>query len=135
MTNFSIKFSNPWFLLLLIPAVLLTLIPYFRMAKKYRRTRNRIVSICLHLLILALCVSVVSGMTFQFDVKNTENEVLLLVDASDSGSEETERKKDEFMQSVVRGANDSFRVGIVSFGFDQVYAAELTSDTGNLWAE
>lgn len=135
MTNFSIKFSNPWFLLLLVPAVLFTLFPYFRMAKKYRRTRNRILSICLHLLILVLCISIVAGMTFQFDVKNTENEVLLLVDASDSGSEGTERKKDEFMQSVVKGANGSFRVGIVTFGFDQVYAAELTSDTGSVWSD
>ena len=27
MSNFTINFSNPWFLLLLIPAVLFTLIP------------------------------------------------------------------------------------------------------------
>lgn len=135
MINFSINFSEPWFLLLLIPAVLLTLIPYFRMAKKYRKTRNRIVSMTLHLLIMALCISTVSGLTFEFDEKNTENEVILLVDASDSGSAQSEQKKESFMQSVIRDASKSFRIGIVTFGFDQVYAVELTSDTENVWSQ
>lgn len=135
MTNFSINFSEPWFLLLLIPAVLLTLIPYFRMAKKYRKTRNRIVSMTLHLLIMALCISTVSGLTFEFDEKNTENEVILLVDASDSGSAQSEQKKDAFMQSVIRDASKSFRVGVVTFGLDQVLAAELTSDTDSVWSK
>ena len=30
MSNFRIEFSNPWLLLLLIPAAALALIPYFR---------------------------------------------------------------------------------------------------------
>ena len=78
MTNFRINFSNPWFLLLLIPAALFTLIPYFRIPKKYRRTRNRIASIVLHLVVMVLAVSVLSGMTFAYDIPNTENEVILL---------------------------------------------------------
>ena len=41
----KIIFSNgPWWLLLLIPALALTLIPYFKLKKRYRRTRNRISS-------------------------------------------------------------------------------------------
>lgn len=135
MTNFSINFSNPWFLLLLIPAVALTLIPYFRVAKKYRRNRNRIVSVTLHLLVMALCISTVSGLNFRFDRKNTENEVLLLVDVSDSGSASSQQKKDAFIQTVVRDAAASFRLGIVTFGFDQVYAAELTDKTETVLAQ
>ena len=45
MTNFRIVFEHPWLLLLLIPAVVLTMLPYFRMNKRYRKTRNRISSI------------------------------------------------------------------------------------------
>ena len=57
MSNFRIEFSNPWLLLLLIPAVALALIPYFRIAKRYRRTRNRVISIVLHCLVMLLCIS------------------------------------------------------------------------------
>ena len=45
MSDFSINFSNPWLLLLLLPAIGLTLLPYLRMNKHYRRNRNRIASI------------------------------------------------------------------------------------------
>ena len=68
MTNFAIKFSNPWFLLFLIPAIALTFIPYFRSAKKYRRTRNRIVSMAVHMVFMVLCITVLAGITFEYDV-------------------------------------------------------------------
>lgn len=135
MTNFSINFSNSWFLWLLIPAVVFTLWPYFRLAKKYRRTRNRIVSIVLHLLIMALSISVLSGITIEYDVPNTENEVILLVDVSDSSSQASAQKKDEFIQTVINSSDSMFKIGIVTFGFDQVYAAELTNQTEGLYTE
>ena len=58
MTNLSINFSNPWCMLLIIPAILFTLVPYFRMNKRYRGTRNRITSMVLHVLIMVLAISV-----------------------------------------------------------------------------
>ena len=134
MINFRINFTNPWLLLLLIPAALLTLIPYFRLNKRYRKTRNRITSIVLHLVIMVLCISVLAGITFEYDVPNTDNEVILLVDSSFS-SEESEQEKNEFIQSVIDNAESRFKLGIVTFGFDQVYAAELTTNTSNLYAK
>ena len=135
MTNFSIKFSNPWLLLLLIPAVALTFIPYFRMNKRYRGTRNRIVSMVLHLIIMTLAISLLAGITFEYDLPNDENEVILLVDASYSGSK-LEDEKDSFIQTVMR-ANESgtFKLGIVTFGYDQVYSLKLTSDMKNAYSK
>lgn len=134
MTNFSIIFSNPWLLLLLIPAGLLTLIPYFRLNKRYRRTRNRIVSIVLHLIIMVLSIAVLAGMTLEYDVPNTENEVMLVVDASFS-SEKNEAEKDDFIRSVIDNSDSMFKLGIVTFGYDQVYAAELTNNTNSIYAK
>ncbi len=135
MTNFSIKFSNPWLLLLLIPAFLLTFIPYFRMNKRYRGTRNRIVSMVLHLIIMTLAISLLAGITFEYDLPNDENEVILLVDASYSGSK-LEDEKDSFIQTVMRAnENGTFKLGIVTFGFDQVYSLELTSDMKNAYSK
>ena len=79
MSDFRITFSNPWLLFLLIPAVALTLFPYFRVAKRYRRNRNRIVSVVLHSLIMLFSIALLSGIMFLYNVPNKENEIIILV--------------------------------------------------------
>lgn len=134
MSNFKILFSNPWLLLLLIPAIAVPLFLYFRISKKYRRTRNRVTSLVLHLIIMVLSIAVLSGMTFNYDVPNTENEVMILVDMSFSGKE-TENNKNEFIRSVINTSSVNFQVGVVTFGYDQVYAAPLTNDTDKVYRQ
>ena len=105
------------------------------MNKRYRGTRNRIVSMVLHLIIMTLAISLLAGITFEYDLPNDENEVILLVDASYSGSK-LEDEKDSFIQTVMR-ANESgtFKLGIVTFGYDQVYSLKLTSDMKNAYSK
>ena len=84
----------------MIPAFFLTLFPYFRIQKKYRRNRNRIISMVLHLVIMVFCITVLSGMYFTYDTPNTNNEVLILVDMSYSNSDNSDMK-DDFVKSVI----------------------------------
>ena len=126
MTNFSINFVNAWWLLLLIPAIGLTLLSYFRLNKRYRFTRNRIVSVTLHIIIMILAITLLSGMTLEYYKPNTENEVILLVDSSFT-TEDTEEDSDDFVKSVIDNCDSMFKLGIVKFGYDQVYAVELTN--------
>lgn len=133
MYKFGIVFSNPWWLLLLIPAVLLTLIPYFRLSKKYRKTRNRITSIVLHLIIMFLCIFILSGMTFTYQVTNLENEIILLVDVSDT-EERAQEKRDLFVEDFLREAKyDGYKVGVVTFGYTQEYIVPLTYDVEGIY--
>lgn len=134
MSDFKILFSNPWLLLLLIPAIAVPLFLYFRISKKYRRTRNRVTSLVLHLVIMVLSIAVLSGMTFNYNVANTENEVLILVDMSFSGKD-TENSKNEFVRSVINASSTNFQVGVVTFGYGQVYAAPLTNDTDKIYQQ
>ncbi len=134
MSNFTIKFSNPWFLLLLIPALFFALLPYFRMNKRYRKTRNRITSIILHITVMVLSISVLAGATFEYDTPNKENELILLVDTSDSGTESMEDKND-FVKTIIDNTDSMFKLGIVTFGYDQVYAAELSSKTEDMYTK
>ena len=76
--------SSPWWLLLLIPAVVLTLLPYLKLAKRYRRTRNRIGSVVLHLIIMLLATLTLAGMQVHYETPNDENEIIVLVDVSDT---------------------------------------------------
>lgn len=132
MVNFNFKFSNPWWLLLLVFVALLTLVPYFRMQKRYRCTRNRITSIALHITIMVLSILVLAGLTLEYDLPNKDNEVILLVDVSQSG-EKTLASKDEFIKAVIDNSNEKYRLGIVTFGFDQVYAAPLSGNTDGMY--
>lgn len=88
----------------------------------------------LHLVIMVLSISVLAGITFEYDTPNAENEVILLVDTSESG-EESRDAKDEFVKSVIDNGDSMFKLGIVTFGYDQVYAAELTNDMGSIYAK
>lgn len=132
MTNFQIEFTNPWLLLLLIPALFFALFPYFRLSKRYRRTRNRIISVVLHSLIMVLAVTLLAGIGFTYEIPNTDNEILLLVDVSHS-SRESQEQKDELVRSAIDGKSSTMKMGIVTFGYDQVYAAPLSYDADGLY--
>ena len=127
MTNFKIIYNHPWLLLLVIPAVMLALIPHFLTERKYRRTRNRIISLVAFLVASIFAINLLAGISFTYENPNENNELIILVDVSESG--ETERRqKDELLESIVSISNGDFNVGIVKFGYDQVYAAEMSSN-------
>ena len=133
MRNFAIQFEHPWLLLLLIPAFALTLILYLMINKRFRRTRNRVVSVVLHSIVMVLCIFVLAGITFQYDVTNLENEIILLVDVSETEAQSAQ-KRDEFIQNVIDESGlDGYKVGVVTFGFDQHYAVPLTYNTGSIY--
>ncbi len=132
MQGFSIHFTYPWLLLLLIPAAVLTVLPYFFLSKRYRRTRNRIISMVMHGIVMLLAILALSGISFHYTVHNDENEVLILVDMSDTQQICSDRR-DAFVEEVVtEGGYDGFKMGIVTFGFDQRYAVPFTFDTDSI---
>lgn len=133
MHDFQIVFSHPWLLLLLIPALALTLIPYFMLSKKYRRTRNRITSMVLHMCVMVLAISVLSGIRFDYKLSNDQNEILFVVDVSDS-QEESFIERDQFLRAALdKVSYDGFKVGIVTFGFDSKYVVPLTANVDRVY--
>ena len=128
MSNFRIEYTHPWLLLLLIPAAVLTLLPYFRTQKKYRRTRNKIISLVSHLIAMTLAINLLAGMSFSYEEPNLENELVILVDSSASG-EVSEDEKMDFVQSVINISDGEDRIGVVKFGFDSVDTGELDFDS------
>lgn len=129
------EFLYPWLLLLFVPALLVTLIPHFRLRKRFRRTRNRIISLVLRLIVFVFAITLLSGMTITYTIPNTGNEIILLVDVTDSFDENPDKdiqeKKDNCITNIVYGVKNDFegaKLGIVTYGYDQKYVAPLSED-------
>ncbi len=133
MSDFQINFVEPLYLLALIPALALTFYTYFRLSKKFRKTRNRIVSMTLHILITVMITCLLAGLTFKYNIKNEGNSVLFVVDVSDT-TEEASKERDEFLEMVLNDCNnDGYKVGVVTFGYNQVYAAPISDDVSEVY--
>ncbi len=124
--NLQIQFSYPWLLLVFLLGLGITVLLYFRLSKRYRKTRNRITSMILHIVVLALAVLTMAGMIFTYQIPNEENQIVLLVDMSDT-EEQSAQARDDLVERILdMGQYDGYKIGVVTFGYDQVYAAELT---------
>ena len=135
MTNFRIEFLYPWLLLLLIPAFALAFYFYFRISKRYRRTRNRIVSMILYFICATLSIVTLAGITFTYEIPNLETEVILLVDKTYSG-ETVEEKKNDFIEDAILRSTNVAQIGVVTFGYGEpVYAVPLTTQPGSAFFE
>ena len=132
MLNFQVNYTHPWWLLLIPLAVICTLVPYFKLNKRYRCTRNKITSIVLHLLASVLAINLLAGISFSYEIPNEGNEVILLVDVTDSNVASRE-EKDEFILTVLGLCESDCKVGVVKFGFDQVYASEFSNNIDQVY--
>jgi len=152
MIDPNIEFSyklGPWMLFLFIPAIAVALLPYFRLAKKYRRTRNRIASLVIHLLVMFLTISALSGVILTYKIPYYENELLLLVDVSHSNKnaidgkamteEEYEKsvegRKNTFIKSILDENDSTFKVGIITFAKEPYYAVKMSNNSKRVYDE
>lgn len=128
MKNFRIHFTYPWLLLLFLLGAAITALLYFRLSKKYRKNRNRITSIVLHLIVLALAVLTLAGTLFTYELPNKDNQIILLVDMSDTENKSADARSNFIRTVLDMGQYDGYSIGIVTFGFNQVLAVEMTNE-------
>ncbi len=86
----------------------------------------------LHFITSLMFVFLLAGTTIIVSKTNSSNELILLVDKSDT-SNISEKKRDDLVETIVDYAKfDGIKVGIVTFGYDQEYAVPLTREYGNI---
>ena len=86
----------------------------------------------LHIVAMAIAVNLLAGVSFSYEVPNEQNEVLLLIDTSDS-TEQTKDKQEDFIRSVVDVSGDGCKIGIVKFGYGVNYSVKLTDDKESIF--
>lgn len=128
MNNISFEFAHPWFLLVLVVAIPLALIPFFRLKKAKRRNRNRITSLILHIIIVLLCTLVLSGFTIKQTNSLQKKETFIVVDVSRSVGNQTD-EIDAFVDNLLKDVDDNNKVGIVTFSNGATVASNLSGNT------
>ncbi|MBO4982698.1 MAG: VWA domain-containing protein [Clostridia bacterium] len=122
----SISLDNPYLLLIAIPLLLLTIIPYILAIKKENKSKSTIASLIIHLFIVAVVSVAFSGL-HQTTVK-TETEVFVVADVSYSSSRNYEQI-DEYIRNLDGNLPPNSKVGVVCFGKDQ----QLLTDLGGIF--
>lgn len=124
MSNFRIAFTvSPWLLLLIIPALAIVISMFF-IHKHTHLTLNRLLSTVLQAIVLVLCVFVMSGMYFTYDLENVNNELVILVDNSFT-TQNVQNPINDFIHDVLIENDDLAKVSIVTFGYDQKVILEM----------
>lgn len=130
--NSIITFKYPLLLLLLIPSIIFALYFYFKLPKNRRLNRNRIVSMVLHIIVLVLITLVFSGISYNEEYISEKNDVIILVDSSDSNSH-NEVEINNFIQEIISESSDKHKIGIVTFANDNIYASSLSTNKKNVY--
>jgi len=125
MKNFNFTFTNKWYLLLLIPLVILTLIPYLRVVKKRRRHPKYILPLCFRIIAIIAIILMMAGLS-KVTVSNDTN-VIILVDLSDSTTS-VRSDMEKYIDDYVKNADKSLTIGVVAFADESVYEIPMTTN-------
>lgn len=125
MSRLEFIFERPLLLLLAIPAFLIILLPFFRLPAQRRRGFRKIAPVALHLVAVTLLLLVIAG----FSVVNhsSEKAVMLLVDLSDS-TQTVQKDIQGRAAQLMELMDKKTPAGVVVFGQDQIYTAQLSND-------
>ncbi len=132
INSISIQFVYPWLLLLLIPVILLPLIPFFRLKIQHRKNRYRITSLVLRIVVLILGVLILSGMKIQSENITNRNDIIILIDVSDSVSSSIDRMNAQ-IKSIIDDSDGDYNIGIITFANGNIYNVRMSDDVSIIY--
>ena len=109
----NISFDNPYLLLVAIPLVLMTLVPFFIAIRRDNKTKGVMASLALHLVIVFLVSCALAGLSYVSVITRTE--VVVVADVSYSAShslEDVDARISDIEDSLIGNS----RMAVVVFG-------------------
>ncbi len=121
MTEYNLDIARPWLLLIIVPALILGIIPFFKLHKRRRRAAKHIIPFIIHMILIVLLTSLVSGIRIEeVTTAPTNTTVIFVADMSQSNN----AMKDDmnrFMKEIINGAetkDGETQFGLVMFAND-----------------
>ncbi len=118
----SISFDNPLLLLVFIPMLLLTVIPYVIAIRRGSRDRAPKISLVLHLVISAILTLALAGLSTTTVI--TETNVFVVADVSHSSQNSLDRI-DGYIDEIEDSLPRNSKLGVVCFAKNQVVHTPL----------
>ncbi len=123
----KVIFKNPWFLFVIIPLIAISLLAFFLVNRRFRYKREKVATLVLGLIIAVNASLLLAGMTVKKVEKNTNNEVLFLVDASASMKHKKEEVKQR-IKNIMENTSSKVKFGLSVFGSDYRNLSKIASD-------
>ena len=125
MSNISIFFTNPFFLLFIVLFFGAALVLYLVLNKRRRKDPNRIASLVIHFVIITLICSVLSGINIKINDTIVGNDIVFLVDVSDSNKASFE-DMNTYLKREIKAIDKNNRISFVTFGNNNNAAVNFT---------
>ena len=109
----NVSFSNPFYLLVFIPLVIVVIIGYFLIDKKSRKLPKNIISLVLHLIICVLIS--LSAADFSYLNTASQTDLYVLADVS-SSNEENVDLMDSYINQISASCDNGTKMGLICYG-------------------
>ncbi|MBO5356150.1 MAG: VWA domain-containing protein [Clostridia bacterium] len=113
----NISFDNPYLLLLAIPIALAIIIPYFISKNKDNKTVTWLISLCVHIVIIAIVILAVAGLSTESVL--TETTVYVVADVSYSSNRNLD-EIDDYIAQIKESLPEKAKMGVVCFGKESI---------------
>lgn len=126
-TELGVKYevARPLLFLVIVPALVLAIIPFFRLHKSRRYNMKHIVPLFIHILIVALaCALITEPKIIETTTAPEDTQIIVVADMSDSNSYMKD-KMNAYIKDLQENADDNTEIGVVVFANDHIYFTEF----------
>ena len=126
-TELGIKYevARPLLVLVIIPALVLAIIPFFRLHKSRRYNMKHIVPLFIHILIIAIaCALITEPKIIETTTAPEDTQIIVVADMSDSNSYMKD-KMNAYIKDLQENADENTEIGVVIFANDHIYFTEF----------
>ena len=106
----NISFDNPWLLFIALPLIAAVLIPFFITVRRDNANFHNVAAVSLNIIVCLCLTLVISGMTFETVI--TETNVYVLADVSYS-SEHSLDKVQENVEKISKKLPKNSKMGVI----------------------
>ena len=125
MTEYNIDIARPWLLLIIVPALILGILPFFKLHKKRRRATKHIIPFIIHMILIVLLTSLVSGIRIEETTTAPTNTTVIFVADVSQSNDVMKENMNKFMHEIVDASKKE--EGETKFGL-VIFANEVFED-------